>query len=84
MNSKEMLIPENNWQVSTVPEEEALEYWPLKNVLRLALMTLFSAAVNSDSFRYILTLAQTFTGNETADPLGALPYPYNPEIEPLS
>lgn len=80
----EMLIPENNWQTEIVPGGDLPEEWPLKNLLRLAVMTLFSAAVNSDSFRYILTLAQAFTGSDTAEPLGVLPYPYNPEIEPLS
>ena len=82
--NREILIPENNWQTAAAVNEETMEEWPLKNLLRLAVMTLFSAAVNSDSFRYILTLAQAFTGNETAEPLGVLPYPYNPEIEPLS
>ena len=53
-NANELLIPENNRQTAPVPDEVLLEDWPLKNLLRLAVMTLFSAAVNSDSFRYIL------------------------------
>lgn len=79
-----IMIPENNWQLSPLPPPEETETWELNNLLQLAVMTLFSAAVNSDSFRYILTLSQTFTGMESADPLGSLPYPYNPEMDPLS
>ena len=79
-----IMIPENNWQLSSLPPQEQTEEWELKNLLQLAVMTLFSAAVNSDSFRYVLTLSQAFTGMETAEPLGSLPYPYNPELDPLS
>ena len=79
-----MLIPEDNWQISPMPRKKELQYWEHKNLLQFAVMTLFSAAVNSDSFRYILTLSQTFTGCETAEALSSLPYPYNPELEPLS
>ena len=37
---------------------------------------LFSAAVNSDSFRYILTLAQALNGTNSDEVLLDLPYPY--------
>ncbi len=79
-----ILIPENNWELSPLPGKKEIEFWEPQALLRLAVMTLFSAAVNSDSFRYILTIAQAFTGKETAEPLGTLPYPYNPELEELS
>ena len=79
-----IMIPENNWQPSPLPPLDEIEYWELKNLLQLAVMTLFSAAVNSDSFRYILTLSQAFTGMETVDSLGTLPYPYNPEPDQFS
>lgn len=84
MGNTYMLIPEDNWQLSRIPPKKEIETWENKALLRLAVMTLFSAAVNSDSFRYVLTLAQAFTGCETADSLGSLPYPYNPESEELS
>lgn len=78
-----LLIPEDNWQTSPKPSYE-LEVWNSRSLLRLAMMTLFSAAVNSDSFRYILTIAQTLTGCENAEALNTLPYPYNPGLEELS
>lgn len=84
VDGSSMLIPEDNWQVSPMPQKKELQFWEFKNLLQFAVMTLFSAAVNSDSFRYILTLSQTFTGCETAEALSSLPYPYNPELEPLS
>lgn len=83
-DGKDLLIPENNWQLSPMPEGSQFEVWPPQALLYMAAMTLFSAAVNSDSFRYILTLAQAITGNESSTSLAALPYPYNPELESLS
>ena len=83
-DGKSLLIPENNWLLSPMAAKEDLEVWPPQAIIYMAVMTLISAAVNSDSFRYILTLAQTITGNETASSLAALPYPYNPELEALS
>ena len=78
-NEEELLIPENNWQCQALPATP-LETWSSGKLLHLAVMTLFSAAVNSDSFRYILTLAQAITGEEMQVPLSTLPYPYNPEL----
>ena len=77
-----MLIPENNWCTLPLPDSENLEFWPLKNLLRMAAVTLFSSAVNSDSFRYILTISQVFTGSCNGEALSLLPYPYNPELSP--
>ncbi|MBO5791425.1 MAG: hypothetical protein J6S54_03025 [Lentisphaeria bacterium] len=79
-----MLVPEDNWQLHPLPRKKEIELWKPENLLQLAVMTLFSGAVNSDSFRYILTISQAFTGCETAESLGTLPYPYNPELEGLS
>ena len=78
-DENELLIPENNWQCIPLPAG-TLEMWSPGKLLHLAVMTLFSAAVNSDSFRYILTLAQAITGEEMQVPLSTLPYPYNPEL----
>jgi hypothetical protein len=82
-DKENLLIPEDNWQISPLPQY-ALEEWDARVLLRLAMMTLFSAAVNSDSFRYILTIAQALTGCENAEALNTLPYPYNPGLEELS
>lgn len=82
ISDSEILIPENNWQTSPLPPTEELESWPLKNLLHLTAVTLFSAAVNSDSFRYILTISQALTGSSSGEALSLLPYPYNPELSP--
>ena len=82
-DKENLLIPEDNWQISPLPQY-AFEEWDARVLLRLAMMTLFSAAVNSDSFRYILTIAQALTGCENAEALNTLPYPYNPGLEELS
>ncbi|MPN52773.1 hypothetical protein SDC9_200436 [bioreactor metagenome] len=47
-------------------------------LLRFASTTLFAAAVNSDSFRYVLTIAQALSGTEGDESLDYMPYPYFP------
>ena len=47
-------------------------------LLHFASTTLFSAAVNSDSFRYVLTIAQALSGTEGDESLDYMPYPYYP------
>ena len=44
-------------------------------------MMLFSAAVNSDSFRYVLTIGQAVSGLPDDEVLSYLPYPYRPAPE---
>jgi len=75
-----LLLPEKNWLVEKVPDVSLLKSFPQRALLRYALTNLFSAAVNSDSFRYILTISQAITGSESDEPLTALPYPYNPDL----
>ena len=83
-DGRDILIPENSWQVSPLVAPDQFELWTQQSLLYMTAMTLFSAAVNSDSFRYILTLAQAITGNESSSSLAALPYPYNPELGEFS
>jgi hypothetical protein len=70
------LWPGNNWQITILPNDAEVEYWNFRDILKYIGLTLFSSAVNSDSFRYVLTLAQTLTGDYTLDALSSLPYPF--------
>ena len=71
-----LLLPGNNWQITKLPNDGEVEYWDFRDILKYIGLTLFSSAVNSDSFRYVLTLAQTLTGDFTLDALSSLPYPF--------
>jgi hypothetical protein len=73
-----LLLPGRNFQICTAPGIEHCDFWTRRMLLRLASTTLFAAAVNSDSFRYVLTIAQALSGNEVDEPLDYLPYPYSP------
>ena len=63
------------------PGVRDLEFWEPRSILALAADLLFGSAVNSDSFRYVLTLAQAMSGEEDDYPLNFLPYPYRPCAE---
>jgi len=77
---KTLLVPENNWLCTQIRDQGTLQMWRGDQLLYLAALNLFSAAVNSDSFRYILTISQAITGDANGNTLSLLPYPYNPEL----
>jgi|GEM_PF-442685 len=73
-----LLLPGRNFQVCPAPGIEHCDFWDRRMLLRFASTTLFSSAVNSDSFRYILTIAQALSGTEGNESLDYMPYPYYP------
>jgi len=77
-----VLLPTHNWMVIPQKDACALAEFPVPEALRYASAMLFSCAVNSDSFRYVLTIAQALSGAEDDLPLDYLPYPYHPEDGP--
>ncbi len=76
-----LLVPAHGWQICAAPGIAQCEFWDRRMLLRYASQTLFSCAVNSDSFRYVLTIAQALSGAEGDEPLDYLPYPYYPAEE---
>lgn len=76
-DGKSLLLPQRNWQIVPAPPQENLEFVDTATLLKFASAMLFSAAVNSDSFRYILTIGQTVSGCEDDSILKNMPYPYN-------
>ncbi len=76
-----LLIPEHDWRISPAPGIEHCDFWDRRMLLKYASMTLFSAAVNSDSFRYVLTIAQALSGEEENRALDYFPYPYYPAAD---
>ncbi|MBS1370518.1 MAG: hypothetical protein HPZ91_11240 [Lentisphaeria bacterium] len=76
-----LLLPGRNFQVCAAPGIEHCDFWDRRMLLRFASTTLFAAAVNSDSFRYVLTIAQALSGTEGDESLDYMPYPYYPAEE---
>ncbi|MBQ9500691.1 MAG: hypothetical protein IJU70_00895 [Lentisphaeria bacterium] len=77
-----ILLPERSWRIIGGIDPKIIVPWDMRNILRLASSNLFSAAVNSDSFRYILTIAQSLSGTGDDRILDFLPYPYHPADDP--
>ena len=77
-----ILLPERSWRIIGGCDPKNIVPWDMRNILRLASSNLFSAAVNSDSFRYILTVAQSLSGTGDDRILDFLPYPYHPADDP--
>ncbi len=77
--SGSLLIPAHDWQISRAKSLQDMELFDERTLLKFASSTLFSAAVNSDSFRYILTIAQALSGRDDDAMLDYLPYPYYPD-----
>ena len=77
-----IMLPARNWRIFPPRDPKEITWWNTRNILRLASSNLFSAAVNGDSFRYILTIAQALTGTGDDRILDYFPYPYHPADDP--
>ena len=80
-DGERLLLPERDWRVVRAPARGELEIWDERKVLKFASAMLFSAAVNSDSFRYVLTIGQALSGLPDDEVLDYMPYPYRPAPE---
>ena len=74
-----ILLGQGDWRVCQLSSTADLEYFSPRQLLACAGNMLFSSAVNSDSFRYVHTIAQALTGESGDNVLAGLPYPYGPE-----
>ena len=72
-----ILLGQGDWRVCRISSVSDLEHFSLRDILHCAGNMLFSSAVNSDSFRYVLTIAQAISGDDSDRVLSACPYPYN-------
>ena len=80
-DGERLLLPERDWRIVRAPARAELELWDERKVLKFAASMLFSAAVNSDSFRYVLTIGQALSGLPDDEVLDYMPYPYRPAPE---
>ncbi len=73
-----LLRPAKNWLL-TGDFTGRRQEWDNARLLRYAAAMLFSAAVNSDSFRYVMTMSQAICGLTGPAAMRDFPYPYRPE-----
>jgi len=81
---RKLLLPQKDWQLSSVSGTEQWEYWDRRSLLKFISFMLFSHAVTSDSFRYIQTIGQALSGGPDGMLPETLPYPYCSNAEPDS
>ena len=75
-----LLMGGGNWRLIPPSGAEA-ERWDSQMMLRYIGMTLLSCAVNSDSYRYVMSITEAMTGDESEHVFDGFPYPFlsNPE-----
>ena len=73
-----VLLGNGSWHLADCPGVEP-EAWSSCQMLKYLTLTLLSCAVNSDSYRYVMSLTQALTGDESRDIYASFPYPFGKE-----
>lgn len=76
-----ILACQGDWRVCRLSSTADFKFFSLRDILHCAGNMLFSSAVNSDSFRYVLTITQSLTGDKGDEILASFPYPYGERPE---
>jgi hypothetical protein len=74
-----ILLPQQNWQISNIKDYNKIVYVENKKVIEYCTLMLFLSAIITDSFRYINTLGHIISSAYGEESLKHLPYPYNTE-----
>ena len=70
-----ILLPLRDWEIVPCKEpDDAFMFWSVPMLLRYAASLMFTAAVSSDSFRYVYSIGSCLAG--ASDSQLPLPYPY--------
>ena len=69
-----LLCGNGSWRLMNFTGEA--EVWDHQRLLRYLAMTLLSCAVNSDSYRYVMSITQALTGDESEHVFDDFPYPF--------
>ncbi len=75
--NRRLLFPGRDWYFYKRYRHKDFEIWTPRKMIYYIAQNLFTGAVNTDSFRYVLTIAEAITGSPTDDYLQHFPYPYN-------
>ena len=65
-----------DWRCCRLSSAQDFEFFSQRDILHLAGNMLLSSAVNSDSFRYVLTITRALCGDAGDGVLATFPYPY--------
>ena len=71
-----MLKGNNSWHLVKTPQKEDFEIWDNRMLLRYIASMLLACAVNSDSYRYVMTIAMALKGDESENVFNKFPYPF--------
>ncbi|MBE6374954.1 MAG: hypothetical protein E7050_00675 [Lentisphaerae bacterium] len=71
---KELLSGNGAWTLTEF--DGKAEFWTRQDLLRYLAVTLLSCAVNSDSYRYVMSITQALTGDESEHVFDSFPYPF--------
>ena len=71
-----ILLGGGAWRLCPAPDIKALEFWNSRMILRYVAATLLSCAVNSDSYRYVMSIAQALGGDDSEHVFDRFPYPF--------
>ena len=72
---QQVLLGNGNWQLESVSGVQPV-IWSEQMILRYIASTLMSCAVNSDSYRYVMSIARALTGDESKHLFDDFPYPF--------
>ena len=74
---KHILTGNGTWNLCKAPDLRSMELWNSRMVLQFIASTLLSCAVNSDSYRYIMSIAQAMSDAPPEEIFPHFPYPFS-------
>ena len=72
----QLLLGNGAWRLVAVPANLQGEVWTATAALRYFAQTLLSCAVNTDSYRYVMSIAQAVSGDDSEHVFDCFPYPF--------
>lgn len=72
----QLLLGSGSWRLCRAPEAQSMEFWSLRMILKYLAGMLLSCAVNSDSYRYVMSIAQALNGDKSEHVFDGFPYPF--------
>ncbi len=75
-DGKNILLGNGSWRLCQAPERGNMEIWNARMLLQYLAGMLLSCAVNSDSYRYVMSIAQALNGDKSERVFAGFPYPF--------
>ena len=71
----QILFGSGSWQLEKLDGAQPVR-WSSQMLMRYIASTLLSCAVNSDSYRYVMSITRALTGDESKHVFDNFPYPF--------